>query len=70
MTLDIRLGLTRSGLDMLGEIKALRPELPVILCSAYEQFQNEPAARDADAYVVKSPDTCRYLDEVSQVLSL
>jgi DNA-binding NtrC family response regulator len=66
--LDIRLK-TESGLDLLQEIVARYPKLPVILCSAYVSFQDDYTSWLAHSYCVKSGDPRALVDEVERVLS-
>ncbi len=54
--LDIKLGGTRSGLDLLQEIRSKDQTLPVILSTAYDSFQHDLKSIAADYYVVKSVD--------------
>lgn len=55
VVLDIRLA-EGSGLELLREIKAGRPHLPVVLSTAYARYQDDFSSWLADAYVVKSSD--------------
>lgn len=55
VVLDIRLG-EGSGLELLREVKAVRPDLPIVLNTAYARYQDDFASWLADAYVVKSSD--------------
>ena len=54
--LDIHLGVNRSGLDLLQEIRGKDQSVPVILSTAYESFQQDLKSIVADFYVVKSLD--------------
>ena len=54
--LDINLGINRSGLDLLQEIRGKDQSIQVILNTAYESFQYELKSVAADFYVVKSLD--------------
>ncbi|GAB6057980.1 response regulator [Desulfonatronum parangueonense] len=54
LVLDIKLGKNRSGLDLLQKIRMHHKTLPIILCSAYEKFQDDLKTMAADDYVVKS----------------
>lgn len=56
VVLDIKLGVNRSGLDLLQEIRSRYTELPVILSTAYDSFQHDLKSIAADYYVVKSVD--------------
>lgn len=55
VVLDIRLG-DASGLQLLREVKAAQPRLPIVLCTAYARYQDDFSSWLADAYVVKSSD--------------
>lgn len=55
LVLDIRLQ-DASGLELLREIKADAPHLPVVLSTAYARYQDDFSSWLADAYVVKSSD--------------
>jgi DNA-binding response OmpR family regulator len=55
VVLDIRL-VEESGLELLREIKAGRPHLPVVLSTAFARYQDDFSSWLADAYVVKSSD--------------
>ncbi|MGE4552391.1 MAG: response regulator [Desulfovibrionaceae bacterium] len=54
--LDIKLGVDRSGLDILQDIRTRDTDLPVILSTAYDSFQHDLKSIAADYYVVKSVD--------------
>jgi DNA-binding NtrC family response regulator len=53
--LDIRLT-DYDGLELLQEIRGRHHDLPVILCSAYDTYREDPKALAADYYVIKSFD--------------
>ncbi|MBN2033101.1 MAG: response regulator [Deltaproteobacteria bacterium] len=53
--LDIRLG-EESGLDILQDIRNTYYNLPVILCTAYQDFKYDLKSIAADYYVLKSSD--------------
>lgn len=55
VVLDIRLG-EGSGLQLLRELKAAHPKLPIVLCTAYARYQDDFSSWLADGYVVKSSD--------------
>ena len=56
IVLDIKLGLRRSGLDLLQNIRAEDEHIPVILSTAFDAFQHDFKSIAADYYVVKSVD--------------
>ena len=49
-----------NGIDVLRQMKESKPELPVILCSAYPEFKQDFASWASDDYIVKSSN----LDEL------
>ena len=53
IVMDIRLG-RDNGLDLLQDLKNTRPNLPVILCTAYQTFEHDMKSIAADYYVTKS----------------
>lgn len=55
MILDIKL-LDYDGVELLQEIRSLYHDLPVILCSAYDTYKEDPKTLAADFYVIKSFD--------------
>ena len=67
--LDIKLGVNRSGLDLLQEIRSRYTELPVILSTAYDSFQHDLKSIAADFYVVKSVDLTELKSKVKQALA-
>lgn len=63
VVLDIRLG-GMDGLDVLRKMLELRPEVPVILNSAYASFKTDFTTWSAESYLVKSSD----MGELKQVV--
>ena len=55
IVMDIRLG-RDNGLDLLQDLKNTRPNLPVILCTAYQTFEHDMKSIATDYYVTKSSD--------------
>ncbi|MBC8318377.1 MAG: response regulator [Desulfobulbaceae bacterium] len=43
-----------NGIDVLRRMKETHPNLPIILCSAYQEFKQDLASWASDAYIVKS----------------
>lgn len=66
--LDIKLGVNRSGLDLLQEIRSQDQRLPVILSTAYDSYQHDLKSIAADYYVVKSVDLTELKDKVRMAL--
>lgn len=55
VVLDIKL-VEYDGLDLLKEIRNCYHDLPVILCTAYDTYKEDPKSIAANYYVVKSFD--------------
>ncbi len=55
VVLDIKL-VDWDGLELLQDIRNRFYNLPVILCSAYDSFKEDPRSMAADYYVIKSFD--------------
>ena len=53
--LDIKIG-DFNGLELLQDIRNQHHSLPIILCSSYDTFKEDPRSIAADYYVVKSFD--------------
>jgi len=58
-----------SGIEVLREIKAMKPNMPVILFSAYPGFKHDLGAWVSDDYIMKSSNPDDLKDAVSQLLS-
>ena len=55
IVLDIKIG-GYDGVEMLQQIRNRHLSLPIILCSAYDTYKEDPRTIAADYYVVKSFD--------------
>ncbi|MEN8141880.1 MAG: response regulator [Thermodesulfobacteriota bacterium] len=58
-----------NGIDTLREMKERRPEMPVILSSAYNEFKQDLASWASDAYIVKSSDLSELKEAVAKHIS-
>ena len=58
------------GIQALNEIKKIRKDLPVILCSAYGEFQQDLTSWISDAYVVKSADMTELKQTIKKLLNI
>ncbi len=58
-----------SGLELLGKLRELRPNMPVILNSAYSTYKSDFKSWLADAYVVKSSDIEPLKQTIKEMLS-
>ena len=67
VVLDIRLG-GMNGLDLLRGILADRPEVAVVLNSAYPGYKQDFTSWSADRYVVKSSDLRELKEAVAEAM--
>lgn len=67
VVLDIKMP-GMDGIKVLNEIKALKKDLPVILCSAYGEFRQDFSSWISDGYVVKSADTMELKRTIAAML--
>ncbi len=67
VTLDKRMP-GSDGIETLRKIKEKDGSLPVIICSAYEEYKQDFGSWCSDAYVVKSADTALLRDTVKKIL--
>ena len=44
------------GIEVLRQIKEIDPRIPVVLCTAYQEFKQELGVWASDDYIVKSSD--------------
>jgi DNA-binding response OmpR family regulator len=67
VTLDIKMG-GLDGIQTLRAIKERRRTLPVILCTAYDEYKADFGSWACDAYVVKSSDLGELKSAVKRAL--
>jgi two-component system, response regulator, stage 0 sporulation protein F len=65
--LDLRIP-RMSGLDILSHTLKLKFELPVVIYTAYGSYRNDPWAKAAHAYVVKSSDISELKKKIRELL--
>jgi len=65
--LDIELE-DASGLEILKQLKAGQPDIPVILNSAYSIYKSDFNSWMADAYIMKSSDIKALKDKVEELV--
>jgi len=58
-----------SGIEVLRRIKEIHPKMPVVLCSAYNEYKQDFGAWASDDYIVKSSDLADLKAAVRQLLS-
>ena len=68
VVLDINLGASHTGLDLLELIRKEDSRIPVVLCTAYESYQHDAKSAAADYYVVKSVDLGQLKDKVAMAM--
>ncbi|MCX7857341.1 MAG: response regulator [Deltaproteobacteria bacterium] len=56
------------GITTLTEIKTIKKDLPVILCSAYTEYKQDLTSWISEDYVVKSADTTELKQKIKQIL--
>ncbi len=67
VTLDIWMSRRDEGIDLLRHMKEIKPELPVIMLTAYD-YRDDFAVWCADAYVVKSSDLGELKSTVNRMM--
>jgi CheY-like chemotaxis protein len=66
--LDVKLR-SRSGLDLLQDIRNAFQRIPVVLTTAYPAFELDPKSVAADAYVTKSSDLRKLKQQIENRLA-
>jgi CheY-like chemotaxis protein len=67
VTLDMRMP-DMDGIETLRKMKEKDSTLPVIICTAYEEYKHDFGSWCSDAYVVKSADTALLRETVKKIL--
>ena len=67
VTLDMRMP-DMDGIETLRKMKEKDSALPVIICTAYEEYKQDFGSWCSDAYVVKSADTTLLRETVKKIL--
>jgi CheY-like chemotaxis protein len=67
VTLDMRMP-DVDGIETLRKMKEKNKSLPVIICTAYEEYKHDFGSWCSDAYVVKSADTTLLRETVKKIL--
>ena len=68
VTLDIRMGEGPDGIEALRLIKGMHPELPVVIVTAYGEYQADFGSWAAEGYVVKSSDLTELKGRIAREL--
>jgi two-component system, response regulator, stage 0 sporulation protein F len=67
VTLDMRMP-DMDGIETLGRMKEKDPSLPIIICTAYEEYKQDFGSWSSDAYVVKSADMTQLRATVKKLI--
>ncbi len=67
VTLDMRMP-DMDGIETLRKMKEKDSALPIIICTAYEEYKHDFGSWCSDAYVVKSADTTLLRETVKKIL--
>ncbi len=67
VTLDMRMP-DMDGIETLRKMKEKNTSLPVVICTAYEEYKHDFGSWCSDAYVVKSADTTLLRETVKKIL--
>jgi DNA-binding response OmpR family regulator len=67
VTLDMRMP-DVDGIETLRKMKEKDSTLPVIICTAYEEYKHDFGSWCSDAYVVKSADTSLLRETIKKIL--
>ncbi len=65
--LDIQMS-GMNGIEVLRRMKTVNPSIPVILCSAFEEFKQDLGAWASEEYVVKSADLSKLKETVKRFI--
>jgi two-component system, response regulator, stage 0 sporulation protein F len=57
-----------NGIEVLRQMKKLRPEIPVILSSAFQEFQRDISSWASEEYIVKSGNLDGLKEAVKRLL--
>lgn len=67
VTLDMRMP-DMDGIETLRKMKEKNSSLPIIICTAYEEYKQDFGSWSSDAYVVKSADLTLLRETVKKIL--
>ena len=68
VTLDVRMGDGPDGIEALRLIKETHASLPVVLVTAYGEYQADFGSWAAEGYVVKSSDLTELKERIARAL--
>jgi two-component system response regulator (stage 0 sporulation protein F) len=67
VTLDMRMP-DMDGIETLRKMKEKDSSLPIIICTAYEDYKQDFGSWSSDAYVVKSADMTQLRETVKKLI--
>lgn len=67
ITLDIRLP-GMNGIEFLRKVKEKKRNLPVLMCTAYDDYKQDFAVWASEAYIVKSSDLAELKNKIKEFL--
>jgi len=67
ITLDIRLP-GMNGIEFLRKVKDKKRDLPVLMCTAYDDYKQDFAVWASDAYIVKTSDLTELKAKIKEFL--
>jgi two-component system response regulator (stage 0 sporulation protein F) len=67
VTLDMRMP-DIDGIETLRKMKEKDNTLPIVICTAYEEYKHDFGSWCSDAYVVKSADTSLLRETIKKIL--
>lgn len=67
VTLDMRMP-DMDGIETLRKMKEKDSSIPIIICTAYEEYKQDFSTWSSDAYIVKSADMTQLRNTVQKLL--
>jgi DNA-binding response OmpR family regulator len=67
MTVDLRMP-GMDGIELLGRVRAIHRDLPIIICTAYGDFRSDFGTWASDAFLTKSADLRELKAKIRELL--
>ena len=67
ITLDIKMP-KMDGLDFLAKVREHHRDLPIIICTAYNNYRHEFSVWNADGYILKSGKLAEIKDKIKRLI--
>ena len=67
VTLDIKMP-KMDGLDFLAKVRENHRNLPIIICTAYNNYRHEFSVWNADGYILKSGNLTEIKDKIKRLI--